>query len=164
MNRRTFHKIGLSGIALTALNKFSLISEVSANDELPWEQKTFKYSLGNFKLQSGKILKDAFLLVDVQGKLNKDKSNALNNFILPIQVEDDFLQELFKAIEANPGVEVSVDLENQKLYLESSSLSTEFEINPYKKECLLNNYDDIDYLIARQNEINVFENQRVFIF
>ena len=49
MNRRTFSKFGLSGIALTALNKFSLISEVSANDELPWEQKTFKYSLGNFK-------------------------------------------------------------------------------------------------------------------
>lgn len=85
INRRTFHKIGLSGIALTALNKFSLISEVSANDELPWEQKTFKYSLGNFKLQSGKILKDAFLLVDVQGKLNKDKSKQLY-MLLVLQV------------------------------------------------------------------------------
>ena len=53
MNRRTFNTLGLSGIALTALSKFNIISEVSANDELPWEQKTFKYSLGNFKLQSG---------------------------------------------------------------------------------------------------------------
>ena len=77
MNRRTFNTLGLSGIALTALSKFNIISEVSANDELPWEQKTFKYSLGNFKLQSGKVLKDAFLLVDVQGKLNSNKSNAI---------------------------------------------------------------------------------------
>ena len=60
MNRRTFNTLGLSGIALTALSKFNIISEVSANDELPWEQKTFKYSLGNFKLQSGKYLKMLF--------------------------------------------------------------------------------------------------------
>ena len=79
MDRREFLDLSIKGISLASiasLNPFS-VGSVLANDELPWEQETFKYSLGNFKLQSGEILKDAFLLVDVHGKLNSAKSNAI---------------------------------------------------------------------------------------
>lgn len=90
------------------------------------------------------------------------KSNALNNFILPIQVSDAFLNYLFEAISKDSTLEVTVDLKSQTFSIPSIGMSTNFEINPYKKECLLNGYDDIDYLIALKEETLEFEQGHVY--
>jgi 3-isopropylmalate/(R)-2-methylmalate dehydratase small subunit len=90
------------------------------------------------------------------------KSNALNNFILPIQVSDAFLAAVFNVIEKNPAVEVAIDLEKQVFSIPDFGMSTNFEIDPYKKECLLNGYDDIDYLIAMKEEIKTFESTHIY--
>jgi 3-isopropylmalate/(R)-2-methylmalate dehydratase small subunit len=84
------------------------------------------------------------------------KNNALNNACLPVQVSDSFLKKIFEAIEKNPGTMINVDLQNQKVSLEDGS-SESFDINPYKKICLTNGYDDIDYLLNMRNEIRHFE-------
>ena len=85
------------------------------------------------------------------------KNNALNNGILPITVTEAFLQKIFKAIEADPNAKFKVDLENQVFTISSTGEQTAFEINPYKKECLLNGYDDIDYLLSIKDKIETFE-------
>ena len=89
------------------------------------------------------------------------KSNALNNNLLPIQVTDDFLTQLFDGIDANPNLEVSIDLEQQTLEVPDLNLSTTFEINEYKKVCLLNGYDDIDYILSLSDKIKKFETERL---
>ncbi len=88
------------------------------------------------------------------------KSNALNNSLLPVQVEEAFLQELFSQIQAVPKTALLVDLENQVIEVSGSHLKTTFEINPYKKSCLLNGYDDIDYVLSRQEAIELFESKK----
>lgn len=90
------------------------------------------------------------------------KSNALNNFILPIQVSDAFLGYLFDAIFADPGTELKVNLQEQTLRVPALGMSTNFEINPYKKECLLNGYDDIDYLLALKEETQAYEMTHIY--
>jgi 3-isopropylmalate/(R)-2-methylmalate dehydratase small subunit len=85
------------------------------------------------------------------------KANVLNNGLLPIQVPEDFLGEMFETIENNPAVTFEVDLESQTLYNVSRSKKVTFDINPYKKECLLKGYDDIDYLLSLKSEIEAFE-------
>ena len=92
------------------------------------------------------------------------KNNALNNFILPIQVSDDFLEKIFKAIEANPKAELEVDLENQFIKIAATGEKESFDINQYKKTCLLNGYDDIDYLLSLRKEIEQYETTRTFNF
>jgi 3-isopropylmalate/(R)-2-methylmalate dehydratase small subunit len=84
------------------------------------------------------------------------KNNALNNACLPVQVSDAFLKKIFEAIEKNPAALITVDLQNQKVSLEDGS-SESFDINAYKKTCLTNGYDDIDYLLSLRNEIKHFE-------
>lgn len=84
------------------------------------------------------------------------KNNALNNALLPIQVSDTFLKKIFEAVEKNPSTLITVDLEQQKVVLEDGS-SEGFDIDPYKKTCLINGYDDIDYLLNLKNEIKQFE-------
>jgi 3-isopropylmalate/(R)-2-methylmalate dehydratase small subunit len=84
------------------------------------------------------------------------KNNALNNACLPVQVSDSFLKKIFDTIEKNPASIITVDLQNQKVSLEDGS-SESFDINPYKKICLTNGYDDIDYLLSMRNEIRHFE-------
>jgi 3-isopropylmalate/(R)-2-methylmalate dehydratase small subunit len=84
------------------------------------------------------------------------KNNALNNACLPVQVSDSFLKKIFEAIEKEPAAVITVDLQNQKVSLEDGS-SESFDINPYKKTCLTNGYDDIDYLLSLRNEIRHFE-------
>jgi 3-isopropylmalate/(R)-2-methylmalate dehydratase small subunit len=84
------------------------------------------------------------------------KNNALNNALLPVQVSDLFLKKIFLAIANNPETEITVDLQNQKVSLEDGS-SESFDINPYKKTCLTNGYDDIDYLLSLRNDIKHFE-------
>ena len=88
------------------------------------------------------------------------KNNALNNGLLPVQVSDSFLATLFEAIDLDPGSLIKVDLEEQKITLLSTGASESFEINPYKKECLLNGYDDIDYLLSIKEKILAFEKAR----
>jgi 3-isopropylmalate/(R)-2-methylmalate dehydratase small subunit len=84
------------------------------------------------------------------------KNNALNNALLPVQVSDAFLKKLFSAIEENPDTSITVDLSQQKILLEDVA-SESFDINPYKKTCLMNGYDDIDYLLSLRDEIKHFE-------
>ena len=85
------------------------------------------------------------------------KNNALNNGVLPVQVSEDFLQRIF--LQDN-NTELTVDLENQTITINSTGESDSFEINSYKKTCLLNGYDDIDYLISIKEDIQQFETQR----
>ena len=83
------------------------------------------------------------------------KGNALNNGLLPVQVSDQFLADLFSAIEAKPNMQIEVDLERQVISFEGNEEL--FEVNPYKKECLINGYDDIDFLVSIKEEIEAFE-------
>lgn len=87
------------------------------------------------------------------------KNNALNNFILPITVSDSFLAYLFQQIQNNPKVNFEIDLESQLITVEGKS--EKFDINPYKKTCLLNGYDDIDYLLNLKTEIVAYEAKSV---
>jgi 3-isopropylmalate/(R)-2-methylmalate dehydratase small subunit len=87
------------------------------------------------------------------------KNNALNNFLLPVTVSEDFLKDAFTAIEKDPAAEITVDLPQQTITLEPTGRKEKFEINNYKKTCLLNGYDDIDYLLSIRNEIESFERQ-----
>ncbi len=84
------------------------------------------------------------------------KNNSLNTFLLPIQVSDEFLKEIFAEIEKNPLTLITVSLENQTISLENGH-SSSFDINPYKKSCLINGYDDIDYLLSLKEEIRTFD-------
>jgi len=83
------------------------------------------------------------------------KNNSLNNFLLPVTISEDFLKKIFEAVEKDPKTEIEVDLEKQTIKL-NNDLET-FEINPYKKTCLLNGYDDIDYLLSIKEDIEEFE-------
>ena len=95
------------------------------------------------------------------------KNNSLNNFLLPVTVSESFLQNLFTAVEKHPATEIEVNLQEQTIkLLESPEASPiggslegaeAFEINSYKKTCLLNGYDDIDYLLSSKKEIEEFE-------
>jgi 3-isopropylmalate/(R)-2-methylmalate dehydratase small subunit len=82
------------------------------------------------------------------------KNNALNNGVLPVQVTDEFLQKIF-ALEN--GSTLSVDLENQTITIDATGEQQKFEINNYKKTCLMNGYDDIDYLLSIRQDIINFE-------
>jgi len=88
------------------------------------------------------------------------KNNALNNGLLPVQVSEGFLASLLKEIQANPSAGVKVDLEKQEISVLSTGASEKFDINPYKKTCLLNGYDDIDYLQSIREKIEKFEHNR----
>jgi 3-isopropylmalate/(R)-2-methylmalate dehydratase small subunit len=85
------------------------------------------------------------------------KGNALNNGILPIQVPADFLDACFSTIEKNPESEFKVDLEAQAISIPAKDKSISFDINPYKKMCLINGYDDIDYLLSIKDKIKAYE-------
>lgn len=83
------------------------------------------------------------------------KNNALNNGLLPIVVSDGFLKQMLEAIELNPKTEIVVDLVNQ--IMQVGAVKESFEINAYKKTCLMNGYDDIDYLLSLNQEIKAFD-------
>ena len=85
------------------------------------------------------------------------KNNAFNTGLLPVQVTKSFLKTLLTAIERNPGTIVKIDLPNQEISLAESGVKENFEINSYKKKCLLNGYDDIDYLINMKDKIIDYE-------
>ena len=82
------------------------------------------------------------------------KGNSLNNGVIPVQVSDEFLQKIFKQ---DNNAMLTVDLENQKIIIDNTGEEEIFEINSYKKNCLLNGYDDIDYLVSIKDDIEKFE-------
>ncbi|MGD1980346.1 MAG: 3-isopropylmalate dehydratase small subunit, partial [Flavobacteriaceae bacterium] len=86
------------------------------------------------------------------------KNNCLNIGVLPVQVSPEFLNEVFEAIDKDPKTELIVDLPNQKIQIAGTQSSNSFEINSYKKENMLNGYDDIDFLNNIKSEIQDFAN------
>lgn len=88
------------------------------------------------------------------------KGNALNNSLLPIVVTDEFLQHIFALIEKNPKTQINIDLEKQRVSTEDGREEM-FEINAYKKMCIMNGYDDVEYLRSMQNNIEKFEKERI---
>src|SRR6056300_1418059 len=88
------------------------------------------------------------------------RNNCLNIGVLPVQVSEGFLQTIFEAIEENPNTELLIDLPHQKIQISSTGASEFFEINAYKKENMLNGYDDIDYLNSMKEDIKVFAANR----
>ena len=86
------------------------------------------------------------------------KNNALNNCVLPVVVSEAFLASLFASINANPNMQVTVNLEEQTITNETTGEKESFDINPYKKNCLLQGYDDIDFLLSKKDDIENWEN------
>lgn len=88
------------------------------------------------------------------------KNNELNNFVLPVVVSEGFLQNLFASIDKNPKTEVKVDLPSQTVTNLATGESEKFQINGYKKYCMENGIDDIDYLLSQKSAISAFENNK----
>jgi len=88
------------------------------------------------------------------------KGNALNNGMLPIQVSPEYLKSVLKEVQNNPDTNITVDLEAQTITVEGSERSESFEIDPYKKTCLKNGYDDLDFLLSKKDVIEAFESSR----
>lgn len=88
------------------------------------------------------------------------KNNALNNFLIPVTVTEGFLQKLFTAVESDPNTQIEISIEDQSITLLSTGESESFDINNYKKTCLINGFDDIDYLLNMREEIEVFEHNK----
>ena len=86
------------------------------------------------------------------------KNNELNNFVLPVVVSEGFLKELFDSIYADPKTEVEVNLPEQTITNKATGKSESFEINGYKKHCLMNGLDDIDFLLTNKDKIEAWEN------
>lgn len=84
------------------------------------------------------------------------RNNCLNIGVLPVQVSTEFLKQIFNAIKVDPKSTLTVDLPNQKITLDKSNVSEFFEINPYKKDNMINGFDDIDYLLNIKNDIKKF--------
>lgn len=85
------------------------------------------------------------------------RNNALNNGLLPVRVGEAFLQEIFDEIRRDPQAQFTVDLDNQRFTIVRSGHSVPFEIDAYKKRCLQNGYDDVDYLVSISDQIGAYE-------
>jgi len=90
------------------------------------------------------------------------KNNALNNGVLPVVVSSEFLNEIFQSVGENPNMTLTVDLENQTITNNATGKSEKFDINVYKKECLIKGLDDIDYLLSKKDLIEAYETSRTF--
>ena len=87
------------------------------------------------------------------------RNNALNNGLLPVVVSEKMLADIFAAIESDPNTELLIDLPAQTIEIAGTDSKEQFEIAPYKKECLMNGYDDVDFLVSIRQEIESFENR-----
>ena len=85
------------------------------------------------------------------------RNNSLNNGLLPVVISDEFLNELLGLIRKNPETQVRIDLARQELTVLSSGKTASFDINPYKKECMMKGLDDIDYLLGIKEQITAYE-------
>lgn len=90
------------------------------------------------------------------------KNNSLNIGLLPVQVSNEFLDKIFKAIEADPNSQFEINLPEQKITISATGESESFDINSYKKDNMINGYDDIDYLQAMKNDIQAFASQSIY--
>lgn len=90
------------------------------------------------------------------------KGNALNNGLLPVQVSEGFLISLLQTVEAHPETNLEVNLENQTISISNSDVSESFDIDTYKKTCMINGYDDIDYLLSKKEQIQAFEAEKTY--
>lgn len=90
------------------------------------------------------------------------KGNALNNGLLPVQISESFLKKILQETQNDPTTTIEINLEEQYIRLDGTSYMEDFEIDPYKKMCLMNGYDDIDYLISKKEAIMAYEAQRTF--
>lgn len=88
------------------------------------------------------------------------KNNAMNNGVLPVVVSDDFLADVFAAVKQNPAMTLTVNLEKQTITNDMTGWKETFAFNSYKKECFLNGFDDIDYLLSRKDKIEEYEQSR----
>jgi 3-isopropylmalate/(R)-2-methylmalate dehydratase small subunit len=88
------------------------------------------------------------------------KNNAMNNGVLPVVVSEAFLAEIFSSVEENPKTIITVDLQNQTVTNTATNKSEKFDINSYKKECFLQGFDDIDYLLAKKQIIEKYEDKQ----
>ncbi len=88
------------------------------------------------------------------------KGNALNNGLVPIQVSPEVLQRILDRVKNDPKTEIVVNLENQYIAIKDSDIKESFEIDAYKKMCLINGYDDIDFLVSNKDKIEAFEASR----
>ena len=89
------------------------------------------------------------------------KGNALNNGLLPVQVSSNTLRELLEAVQLDPMTLIEIDLEAQLLRVDEIGILEHFEINLYKKTCLLNGYEDIDFLLSQEEKISAFERKHI---
>lgn len=85
------------------------------------------------------------------------RNNALNNGLLPVTISEQMLSEIFAAVKENPATEIKIDLPAQTIEIVGSEHKESFEIAPYKKQCLVNGYDDVDFLVSIREEIKAFE-------
>lgn len=92
------------------------------------------------------------------------RGNALNNGLLPLQVSDEMLQRLLAQVEREPQTTFVVDLLKQELYIPAWEERVSFDIDPYKKECLINGYDDIDFLVSQKEAIEAYESKRAWAY
>ncbi len=90
------------------------------------------------------------------------RNNALNNGVLPVIVTPEFLSEILANVNADPKATLTIDLENQTITNNTTGKSENFDINPYKKECLLKGLDDIDYLLSKKQQTESYERERTF--
>lgn len=92
------------------------------------------------------------------------RNNALNNGLLPVQVPEEFLKKLLDRLQHDPETLVQIDLRTQTVFIPAMGERETFEISPYKKECLLKGYDDVDYLMSIHSEIEAFEKKIEYVF
>jgi 3-isopropylmalate/(R)-2-methylmalate dehydratase small subunit len=92
------------------------------------------------------------------------RGNALNNGLLPLQVSDQMLQRLLEQVEKDPQTQFVVDLPKQEFYVPAWDERVTFDIDQYKKECLINGYDDIDFLVSQKEAIEAYENNRTWAY
>lgn len=90
------------------------------------------------------------------------RNNALNNGVLPVIVSPEFLAEIFAAVEKDPKASLTINLEKQTITNNANGKSENFEINTYKKECLLKGLDDIDFLLTNKDKINEYESKPLY--
>ncbi len=88
------------------------------------------------------------------------RNNALNNGLLPVTVSEAMLADIFAAVERDPATQLKIDLEAQTIEIVGTGRRESFEITAYKKQCLMNGYDDVDYLVSIRPEIEAFEHKR----
>lgn len=89
------------------------------------------------------------------------KNNALNNGILVAEVSEDYLNQIFKSIELDPTAQISIDIIDQRISTTGIDMDYNFELDPYKKECLISGKDDLDYLLGLRKEIRHFESKQI---